>query len=1088
MGMTRKISRFLAVAGVVFGLAPALAQAQGTTISGQVTGTGGAPVVGASVSIPTLRVGGFTDEQGAYTFTVPASANGTTVTITARRLGFQASAAQVTLSGAPVVQNFSLSAAATQLQGVVVTALGLTREKSTLGTAQQQLSSTELNTTRAQNLVQQIQGKVSGVQITSPGTQGGSTNIIIRGQNSITGNNQPLFVVDGVPVSNANRGGAPFTGSNTTFDYGNALNDINPDDIESLSVLKGPNAAALYGSRAANGVILITTRKGGNSGGRLRTEINSNLTFERPAILPDFQDLYGQGLQGEFAWVDGNYGGINDGVDESWGPRLDGRLICQFDSPGAGTSSVDASGNFILGGCTPTPWIAHPDNVKDFFETGITGATTVGVSGGTERLNGRLSMGADNVRGIFPNNLFQRRTASLSGTFRASSKLTADGSVQYIHNAGRNRPGVGYSGRNPLQSMFNWYGRQVNTESLRNFALGGASNGGPATREFNWNYSYHNNPFWVMEENPQTDDRDRVIGSVSVNYQIAEGLNANLQTGSDIYRLGVQQLYARGAEDFINLAYNGGFRFVNDYRNDNNTGLTLTGNRRLASWLDLNAVAGGGLRREYFNSNTQQTTGLVVPRVYNPSNAAVAPAITQEIVRREVQSLYGSAAFTIKDWWTIEGTARNDWSSTLPVGANSYFYPSANTSIVLTDAFPGLQGRVLSSLKLRAAAARVGSDAPVYSLVPVFLGESQRFGGQPQYRLDTRLANANLKPEITRSDEVGAELALFDNRITLDASLYSKSTRNQIFDVEISGASGFDRKWVNAGEISNKGFESLLTLNVLNSPRFGWNTTFNFARNRSKVVDLAEDVDAIVLGRGGFGDVIVEARRGEPYGTFRGYKYLRDANGKILVSADDPTTLATNEGGYPLRENTLSVLGNIQAKWTGGWSNQFTFGNFAINTLLDVKRGGKLYSVTNMFGEYAGVLESTVRGREVDWDTPGIIFDGVNEVTGQPNTIAITAEEFYHGLFAYTERYIYDASYVKLRELRLSYNLPESWASRILGAREASIALTGRNLKMWTNVPNIDPEFAYSSRNDQGIEVNMSPNPRSIGLNLRIVP
>jgi TonB-linked SusC/RagA family outer membrane protein len=1066
MGMTGKISRFLAIAGVALGLAPAVALAQGTNISGQVTGTGGAPVVGVSVSIPTLRVGGFSDDQGQYSFTVPASANGTAVTVIARRLGFQPSSAQVTLSGAPVVQNFSLSAAATQLQGVVVTALGQTREKSTLGTAQQQINTQELNQTRAQNVVQQIQGKVSGVAITSPGTQGGSTNIIIRGQNSITGNNQPLFIVDGVPVSNNSRGGAPFVSSSTSFDFGNALNDINPDDIESLSVLKGPNAAAIYGSRAANGVILITTRRGGNSGGRLRTEVNTNLTFESPAILPDFQNSYGQGLEGEFEWFDGNYGGINDGVDESWGPKLDGRLICQFTSPGAGTAS-----------CTPTPWIAHPDNVKDFFQSGVTGATTVGMSGGTERLFGRLSMGADNVKGVFPNNLFQRRTVSLSGTFRASTKLSADGTVQYIHNSGRNRPGVGYSGRNPLQSMFNWFGRQVDIEALRDYGQGGLTNGGPANREYNWNYSYHNNPFWVMEENAQTDDRDRLIGSVSLNYALAEGLNLNMQTGSDIYRLGIQQLYAPGAESFINLAYNGGFRFQNDYLNDNNTGLTLTGQRKLASWLDLNAILGGGLRREYFNTNAQQTVGLVVPRVYNPSNAAVAPSVTQSITRREVQSLYGSAAFTIRNWWTIEGTARNDWSSTLPVNNNSYFYPSVNTSIVVTDAIPGMQGRVISSLKLRGAMARVGSDAPAYSLVPVFLGESQRFAGQPQYRLDTKLANAALKPEITRSDEFGAELGLFDNRVQLDASVYNKSTRNQIFDVEISGASGFDRKWVNAGEISNKGFESLLTLGVIQSPRFSWNTTFNFAKNRSRVVDLAPDVETIVLGSGGFGDVIVEARKGEPYGAIRGYKYERDADGNILTS-----------GGFPLSESGLSVLGNIQPKWTGGWANQISFGPFSVNTLLDVRKGGKLYSVTNMFGEYAGVLANTVRGREVDWNDPGIVVEGMDVDTGQPNTTAITAEEYYHGLFGFTERYVYDAGYVKLRELRLSYNLPQSLANRILGASEASLSLTGRNLKMWTNVPNIDPEFAYSSRNDQGIEVNMSPNPRSIGFNLRIVP
>jgi TonB-linked SusC/RagA family outer membrane protein len=1062
--------RVLAGVAVVLGLMPAtLAAQQPTTISGRLTTADGAPLSGGSVSIPSMRLGATTNNQGEYQFTVPATATGQVATLAARRIGYQPKFMEITLTGGAVRQDFTLDVAATQLAEVVVTALGLERERSRLGTAQQQLTAGDVNDTRAQNLVQQIQGKVSGVQITSPGTQGGSTNIIIRGQNSITGNNQPLFIVDGVPVSNANRGGAAFVGSNTTFDFGNALSDINPDDVESLTVLKGPNAAALYGSRAANGVILITTRKGRAAGGRMRTEFNGNLTFESPALLPDFQDLYGQGSGGAFEWVDGNYGGVNDGTDESWGPRLDGRLICQFDSPGAGTST-----------CTPTPWVAHPDNVKEFFQQGITSSATVAVSGGSDRISGRLSLGADNIDGVFPNNLFKRRTATLSGSFVANSRLTADGTVQYIHNSGRNRPGVGYSGRNPLQSMFNWYGRQVNTESLRNYGLGGAANGGPARREFNWNYSYHNNPFWVMEKNPQTDDRDRLIGSIAVNYQFADGINASLRTGSDLYRMGIEQLYAPGSEIFVNLAYNGGFRFANDYRNDNNTDLTLSLNRPLTDWLEVNAVVGGNMRREYYNTNSQQTPGITVPGVYNPSNAAIAISADQRIERRRVQGVYGSAAFTYKNWWTVEGTARNDWSSTLPVGNNSYFYPSFNTSVVLTDALPNLQSSVLTSVKLRAAAARVGSDAPVYSLVPVFIGESQRFGAQPQYRLDTRLANANLKPEITRADEVGAEILLFDNRVTFDFSAYRKSTRNQIFDVEISGASGFDRKWVNAGEITNKGVEALLGFNILqpnSADGVTWSSTLSFGRNRSQVVDLSPDVEAITLATGGFGDVRVEARKGEPYGAIRGYRFERDANGNILT-----------DGGFPLRESTLSTLGNIQPSWTGGWGNQVSYRNFSLNTLLDVRRGGKLYSVTNMFGEYAGVLESSLRGREDDWNSPGIVFPGMDVVTGQPNTQTITAENYFHNLFAYTEAYTYDAGYVKLREVRLSYNLPDRWASRIMGARAATVALTGRNLYMWKDVPNIDPEFAYSSRNDQGIEVNMSPNPRSIGFNLRIVP
>jgi TonB-linked SusC/RagA family outer membrane protein len=1063
--MTRYVSRILATA-IALSLLPAAAWAQ-TVVSGTVRGSNGATLANAVVSVKSLSVGATTDAEGRYRFTVPATATGS-VAVSVRRIGYVPATATINVGGGSVSQDFTLTVSATELAEVVVTALGVERQKSKLGTAQQQLSAGELNMTRAQNVVQQMEGKVAGVQITSPGTQGGSTNIIIRGQNSITQNNQPLFIVDGVAVSNANRGGAPFVGTSTSFDYGNAVSDLNPDDIETISVLKGPNAAAIYGSRAANGVVLISTRKGRNTGGRIRTELNTNLTFDDFSVFPKFQNQYGQGSGGEFEWRDGNYGGTNDGTDESWGPKLDGRLICQFTSPGAGTDN-----------CQATPWIAHPDNVKDFFRTGMTASTSVGVSGGGDRAFGRLSMGGDNVQGIFPDNLFNRRNASLSGTFRASDRMTMDGSVQYIHNAGRNRAGVGYSGRNPLQSMFNWFGRQVDIAALKNYQQGGAVNGGPANAEFNWNYSYHNNPFWQQEKNPQLDDRDRIIGSIALNYELLKGLNAQVRTGSDIYRFGVQQLYGQRSQSFGDWTYAGAFRFLNDYRNDNNTDLTLNGNRRLTSWLEANIVAGGNLRREYFNSNAQQTAGIVVPEVYNPSNAAIAPTVTQLIQRRKVQGIYGSAAFTLNDWWTVEGTARNDWSSTLPTAENSYFYPSVNTSIVVTDAIPSLRGRLLSSFKLRAAAARVGSDAPVYSLAPVFLGDPNRFGNQPQYRLDPTLANADLKPEITRSDEVGAEIALFDNRVTLDASAYRKSTHNQIFDVDVSGASGFTRKWINAGEISNKGIEALLGINLFqNSTGFSWSTTLNFARNRSKVVDLAPDVDAILLGTGGFGEVRVEARRGEPYGVIRGYKFRRNDAGELLIG----------NNGRPLREADKSTLGSIQPDWTGGWGNQFTLGNFAINTLLDIKRGGKLYSVTQMFGEYAGVLESSLRGREADWDKPGIVVQGVNVNTGQPNTVNITAERYYHGLFGFTENYVYDASYTKLREVRLTYSLPGSWANKILGARGASISFTGRNLITWKNVPNIDPEFAYSSRNDQGIEVNMSPNPRSYGFNLRVIP
>jgi TonB-linked SusC/RagA family outer membrane protein len=1049
---------------VLFGLLPAVALAQqATTVSGKVTSViGGVPLGDAIVSIPTLRLSTRSDAEGTYRLIVPAGATGE-VTLTARRIGYQTRSVQINLAGGSIRQDLALDAGAIELAEVVITGLGGEREKSRLGTSAQQVSAAELNDTRAQNLIQQIQGKVSGVQITGPGTQGGSTNIIIRGQNSITQNNQPLFVVDGVPVSNANRGGDRGSG----FDFGNVLSDLNPDDAEALSVLKGPNAAALYGSRAANGVVLITTRKGGNSGGRMRTELNTTLTWERPSILPNWQNRYGQGAGGAFAWGDGSGGGTNDGADQSWGPKLDGRLICQFTSPGAGTA-----------GCTPTPWVAHADNMEAFFRTGFTATSTIAVSGGTDRVYGRLSLGADNVNGIFPNNLFQRRTTALSGTFHASDRLTVDGSVQYTSNTGKNRPGTGYWGRNPLENYI-WFGRQVDIHALRAYnGKTGATNGGPATREFNWNYNYHNNPFWLQDANPVTDRRDRFIGSVAAHYKIIEGVNASLRTGSDIYRLGIEEDYAGGGLAFVDAAYAGGFRFTNDYRNDNNTDLTVTGDRRLTQWLQVNALVGGNTRHEYYNTNSQQTPGILVPAIYNPSNAAIAPTIAQTVQRRQVNSLYGSAAFTALDWWTIEVTGRNDWSSTLPTNARSYFYPSVNASVLLTDALPSLRNRVVSAIKLRGAIARVGTDAPVYALVPVFLGASTKFNGQPQYSLDPALANANLKPEITRSDELGAELSLLDNRVTLDASVYSKFTRNQIFNVQVSPTSGFTSKWINAGEISNRGIEALLTVTPFQSPDgFRWSTTFNFARNRSKVVDLAPGVSTIVLGNGLFGDVTVEARKGEPYGTIRGNPFERDpATGQILTDA-----------GLPIA-GPFTVLGNIQPKWTGGWANQVSYRHLSLNVLLDIRRGGKIVSITNYLGDYAGTLASSLRGREVDWNNPGIVVKGIDTNTGLPNTVTVTAETYFQSLFHLIEPYVYDGSYVKLRELRLTYDLPTTWASKILGAQSASLSVTGRNLVTWKKIPNVDPEFAYSSRNDQGMEYMIPSNPRSIGFNVRIVP
>ena len=435
--------RLLAALALV-GLAPSVLVAQQATIvSGVVTGEAGQPLPSVQVAIPALGVGAISREDGRYSFTVAAERATGTATLVARRIGLQQKTATITLGQGPVTQNFVLAASVSQLEGLVVTALGQTRERSQLGTAVQSVTSEQLNTTHDPNIVNQLAGKVSGVVITGAGTQGGSVNVRVRGFTSITGNNNPLYIVDGVPISNAGRGGDP-SGASTLSDgrdFGSGISDINPEDVENISVLKGPNAAALYGSRAANGVVLITTKKGGNN--KVSTQITASNTWDRPSILPDYQNLYGQGSGGQFRYVNGKGGGVQDGNDQSFGPKLDGRLIDQFTGP-------------------QQPWVAHPDNVSSFFNTGQTRNGNIAFSGGSDRTAARLSLGGENVAGIIPNSFLRKVTALANGSLNVTDKITATGALNYVRSTGQNRPGVGYN--SGILEQFVWFGRQVDTE------------------------------------------------------------------------------------------------------------------------------------------------------------------------------------------------------------------------------------------------------------------------------------------------------------------------------------------------------------------------------------------------------------------------------------------------------------------------------------------------------------------------------------------------------------------------------------------------------------------------------------------------
>jgi len=832
-----------------------------------------------------------------------------------------------------------------------------------------------------------------------------------------------------------------------------------------MTVLKGPNAAALYGSRAANGVIIMTTKRGSANGGRMRTELSSSYTFDSPSILADYQNLYGQGSAGQFQYVDGSGNGIQDNNDQSFGPKLDGRLIDQFTGK-------------------QMPWIAHPDNVYSFFQTGHTLSNTIAMSGGTDRVNARVSFGSDQTLGYIPNNTFHKTNGSLTSTVRVTPRLSADASLQYVRNDGANRPGVGYT--SSVTEQFIWFGRQVDMNALKAGYfdnLGAAANNGPAGREYNWNYSFHNNPYWLQYSNPIQDVRDRFFGNVSATYDIAEGLAATVRTGSDTYRYNINQEWAPGDSRQgtpVDPKYFGAFALTSDYSSDNGTDGVLKLSRSLGSHLSVNALAGGTTRRATNTTTSMQTGGLTVPGIYNVSNAAIPPTLGQLLQRRRTDSFYGSAAFTLNNWWTVEGTARNDWSSTLPKENNSYFYPSVNTSIVVTDMIPSLKNNVLSFLKLRGSTAQVGSDADPYLLRTTYTGLSTKYNGLAQFTLSDALANGGLKPEITHSNEFGAELSLFDSRLTFDGSYYDKYTSNQIFNAPVSNTTGFTVKSINAGKITNKGIDFLVGFTPIQANNgVTWNSTFTYGRNKSRITELAPGVTTLLLGS--LFSARVEARLDKPYGALMGRAWARDsASGQLLLKDGLP---------YAATSSPTHYFGTVQPDWTGGLANTFTFKNVRLYGLLDFRRGGKIASITNMWGTYTGVLKQTVAGREIDWNKPGLVISGIDVATGKPNTVNVDAETYYQCI-AYNcgqviEDWIYDASYTKLRELTLSIDLPRSFVSR-LNMTAITIGLTGRNLVTWTNVPNIDPEFSYQTGNVQGIESMVLPNAKGWGFNVRI--
>lgn len=1057
--------------------------AQVTTVRGIVTTEeDGEPVIGASVIVKGTSLGTVTDVNGRFELSgLPPSATRLLISYISLMAKEVAIAPQVSVT---------LKSDTHLLDEVVVTALGISCEKKALGYTAQEVKQNALVQGKDNNLLNSLSGKIAGVRITNTQGDVGSSRIVIRGETSIAGENQPLFIVDGIPVDNSQ-----LNARSSGRDFKNAIADLNPEDIKTLTVLKGPNAAALYGARAAHGAIVITTKGGDKRQKGIGITLHSSTQVSFVATLPEFQNLFGQGAGGRFSYVDGKGAGVNDGVDESWGPRLDiGLLIPQFDSP------LDADGNRVA-----TPWVSHPNNVRDYFRMGISTNSGISVARGDDKYQFRVGYNYEKQVSIVPDAGTNKTNISLNTDYHLAKWIVVGATANYIVYTAPSLPGSATPSGSNVRSnspmlQFLWFGRQVDTNSLK------------ADYTRNWNSSYYDNPFWSASYNTQSQERHRLIGDLHAEFRLTDGLNVRFRTSTDWYNdrrkskvkwgsAGAGSPYGSYAEDAYTVK-------------ENNTEVLATYIKQLNKNWGIDALLGFNVRNKQYENNYQAAPRLAVADLYTLTNSRDPLISSNDFYRLRQYGLYGSIQLDYRRWAFLNITGRNDWSSTLPVDNNSYFYPSVTASVLLSEAF-GWRSKAVNYLKIRGGWSQVGADANPYQLATVFTSETA-FNGNPLQSSSTIGMNPNLKPEKTSSIEAGFEAAFWDNRLYLDFTYYKTDSRNQILKLATTAASGYTSQVRNAGHIRNRGYEIQLgAVPIQTSKGFRWNLDLNYGANSSKVVKLDDEglITSYQLYSSG---IQILASVGEAYGTLFGTSYVRDANGNVVVDAN----------GLPKISTTNKTLGKFTPDWTGGISNTFSYRSLSLSFLIDASVGGSIFSNTNKTGKYTGVLANTLSGRDAEhgglWyytdamgnnvrlsESPsysvssdglyyaqvngqstrvyqdGIMVEGVTE-SGSKNEEVVSAEKYYHRIYSIAEANVYDASYVKLREVALSYRLPRLWTQK-LHLQEASVTLTGRNL--WTiykSVPNIDPESALTTGNAQGVEAYSLPTTRSFGVNLSV--
>jgi len=1049
--------------------------AQEKTISGTVSDDSGA-LPGVSVVVEGTSKGVETDFDGKYSI----KANQGDV-LTFSYLGYATSKETV---GTGNTINVTLQEGSEMLEEITI-GLGISKAEKAIGYAVQKVSGENINKAKEPNLVNSLQGRVAGVQIQgSPSTMGGASRITIRGSNSFLGNNQPLFIVDGVPISNAeySSSGQQRGFGGGEYDYGNAASDIDPSNVESMSVLKGAAATAVYGSRGANGVILITTKSGRNQKG-MGISFDSSVSFDQVRNLIPIQSTYGGGSM--YPTDSGFKSFIQDGVgylapnyakDGSWGPKFDpNRLVRHWDSWDPGSSNYKEV----------RPWVAPKNSYENFFDTGVTLMNTLALSGSNENGSYRVSYTNLDQKSTMPGGELQRNTVNINTNYKLSDKLKSSVALTYVNTEAQNRNVTGYDNANPLQGFTQWWQSQLDVDRLKNQQntsegnqytwnpVGISTDASGNLTSFNSNPNYFDNPSWNRENRLQEDVKNRVFGNANLSYDITDNLKISTQFGTDFFQFSVREGIPLRSVD--------GSRYAETERKfqETNMEVRLNYNKDINEDFSFNGFIGANRMRQSAKRMSAETNGgIVIDRFFNIGNSADSPIVNTYETQRGINSVFGSASLGWKEMLFLDLSARNDWSSTLPEANNSYFYPAASLSFAISELSSIKESDVINFAKVRASIAQAGNDSDPYRLSDVYNPITPNFGSNPLYSVPNSQQNPDLVNELTTEVEFGFLVKLLDNRLSVDVAYYDRVTEDQIFNVPVSATTGYTSKLLNAGKMKNSGLEIQIQGTPIQTEDFRWDVGLNLTSQNNEVVELLKDEEGNTvvesINAGGTWAADLRVQEGLPYMALFGQDYVYDDNGNKMVGDD---------GFYEFTDDRV-YLGSAIADWTGGFNTSFSYKGFTLSALFDFQVGGVIHSTSLQWSKYSGMHPETVSfNGESDVRANGMILPGV-KADGSVNDTRVDPQDYYQGYWRRAAPNVYDASFIKFRDVRLSYAVPSKMLDKT-PFTSLDLSAFGRNLGiLYSDVPFIDPQVITGAGNAQGLENAQVPATSSFGFNI----